>query len=233
MISIASKPPTHRTATATGTIIFSHPGTDHSLQSATLKKGDALAVSRIAGISAAKKTADLIPLAHPGLGITGVSVDVEVVPPKDEGGEKKGGEGEDKGEKYGGVKITATVECFASTGVEMEALTAVTVAGLAMVDMCKGVDRGMVLGNVRVVEKRGGHSGSYSVSEGGVVVEEGERQEGMVREGKEIERGMWEGGVKVEGTGKIGWRRERDLAGRGKQEKEGQGHAGEYDWDWD
>ena len=59
------------------------------------------------------------------------------------------------GDKYGGVKITATVECFASTGVEMEALTAVAVAGLAMVDMCKGVDRGMVLGNVRVVSKRG------------------------------------------------------------------------------
>ena len=172
MVSIANKTATHRTAVATSTIHFSNPTTYSALSSALLQKGDALAVARIAGISAAKKTADLIPLAHPGLGITGVNVDIVLLPATQDG--------------PGGVKITASVSCFAPTGVEMEALTAATVAGLTIYDMCKAVDKGMLMDSVRVLEKKGGKGGDW----------------------------VWEGGVKVEeGSGK-GWRKARDDAGK-------------------
>ena len=175
MISIASKIATHRTAVATSTIHFSNPSTYSALSSASLQKGDALAVARVAGISAAKKTADLIPLAHPGLGITGISVDIGLLAPEED--------------SQGGASITASVSCFAPTGVEMEALTAATVAGLTIYDMCKAVDKGMLMDSVRVVEKKGGKSGDW----------------------------VWEGGVKVEdGAGGKGWRKARDAAGRGE-----------------
>lgn len=170
-------------------------------------------MARIAGITAAKRTSELIPLCHNGVGLSGVRVDVEAI----EGGE---------GGKHGGVSITATVECIGSTGVEMEALTAVSIAGLAVVDMCKSVDRGMVMGDVRVLEKRGGVRGDYfwdaAKREGEVCGEEKGGKEG----------GKWEGGVKVEGVGigemGRGWRSARDKAGQVAD-----GHAGEYDWDWD
>jgi molybdenum cofactor biosynthesis enzyme len=189
MISITSKAPTYRTASAICTVLFSNPSAYTALSTATLQKGDALAVSRVAGIMAAKKTADLIPLAHPGIGITGVTTEVELFEPS--AGEssaraKRAGEETAAGTnpaspgisaaspmemaskatippncKYGGVSITATVECEGKTGVEMEALTAASVAGLTVYDMCKGVDKGMVMQELRVVKKTGGKSGGW------------------------------------------------------------------------
>jgi molybdenum cofactor biosynthesis enzyme len=191
MISISSKVPTHRTATAVCTVLFSKPVTYTALSTATLRKGDALAVARVAGIMAAKKTADLIPLAHPGIGIAGVSVEVELFEGSKgsssshpvERAEAASSVAETKPDlsfvgisgappnsdantpspqsRFGGVTITATVECEGKTGVEMEALTAVSVAGLTVYDMCKGVDKGMVMQGVRVVKKTGGKSGGW------------------------------------------------------------------------
>jgi molybdenum cofactor biosynthesis enzyme len=189
MISISSKAPTHRTASAICTVLFSNPSAYTALSRATLQKGDALAVSRVAGIMAAKKTADLIPLAHPGIGITGVTVEVELFEASagESSAQTKRVEEEAAADpdlafagigaaspmemaskattppncKYGGVSITATVECEGKTGVEMEALTAASVAGLTVYDMCKGVDKGMVMQGVRVVKKTGGKSGGW------------------------------------------------------------------------
>ena len=156
MVSISSKVPSFRSATATCTLHFASPSTLPVLTSATLKKGDAIAVARIAGIQAAKKTSDLIPLAHPRLQITAVAVDInsfEADAAVEEG-------------EFGGVKIEAKVDCEGKTGVEMEALTAATVAGLTMYDMLKGVDKGMWLGEGRVVRKEGGKSGGWVWDEG-------------------------------------------------------------------
>jgi len=110
------------------------------LRSGEVPKGDVLAVARIAGIAAAKRTADLLPLAHV-IGVHAVSVDLEVVD--------------------AGVAITATVRAADRTGVEMEALTAVTVAALAVVDMVKGIDRDVAITNARVIAKSGGRSGDW------------------------------------------------------------------------
>ena len=162
MVSITHKLPTARSATATTILHFSSPLTLPALTNATLKKGDAVAVARVAGIQAAKKTADLIPLAHPGLQITGVSVDIEPFEPSarhDSNPDIK--EGRTTSKNCGGVNIIARVDCEGKTGVEMEALTAATVAGLTMYDMLKGVDKGMWLGEGRVVRKEGGKSGSW------------------------------------------------------------------------
>jgi molybdenum cofactor biosynthesis enzyme len=194
MISISSKKPTHRTATAICTVLFSNPSAYTALSTATLQKGDALAVSRVAGIMAAKKTADLIPLAHPGIGVTSVSVEVELFEsPKTSDSSRLGERAEaapgdedatdppsagvsaapDQDDttsdasttppqsRFGGVAISATVECEGKTGVEMEALTAASVAGLTVYDMCKAVDKGMVMQGVRVVKKTGGKSGAW------------------------------------------------------------------------
>jgi molybdenum cofactor biosynthesis enzyme len=187
MISISSKAPTHRTASAVCTVLFSNPSAYMALSRATLQKGDALAVSRVAGIMAAKKTAELIPLAHPGIGITGVSIEVELFEASAGESSAQIKRAEERAAadpdlafadisaaspmetaskattlpncKYGGVFITATVECEGKTGVEMEALTAASVAGLTVYDMCKGVDKGMVMQGMRVVKKTGGKSG--------------------------------------------------------------------------
>ena len=110
------------------------------LRSGTVPKGDVLAVARIAGIQAAKKTPELLPLAHV-LGVHGVVVDVEITD--------------------GGVAITATVRTADRTGVEMEALTSVSVAGLAVIDMVKGIDRTAHLADVRLERKEGGRSGTW------------------------------------------------------------------------
>ena len=112
------------------------------VKSGTAKKGDVLGVARIAAIQAAKRTSELIPLCHP-VPLTSVAVDFSI----DEAGSR--------------VECRATVECTARTGVEMEALTAVQVALLTIYDMCKAVDRGMTMGDVRLLEKRGGKSGTY------------------------------------------------------------------------
>ncbi|KIW18893.1 molybdenum cofactor biosynthesis protein C [Exophiala spinifera] len=163
MVSISGKVPTRRSATATTVLLFSDPQTYRALLAARLRKGDAIAVARIAGIQAAKKTADLIPLAHPGLCITGVRVHLEPfmsdqLPKPFTAGPLALGQ---DALKYGGVAVTATVDCEGKTGVEMEAMSAASVAGLTMYDMLKGVDKAMVLTATRVVAKSGGKSGDW------------------------------------------------------------------------
>ena len=141
MVDVANKAPTHRVGVATGRIVML-PETLTLIQSGTAKKGDVLGIARIAGIQAAKKTSDLIPLCHP-LALTRVAVEFEVSPAAH------------------AVHCTATVETVGPTGVEMEALTAVQVALLTIYDMCKAVDRGMTITDVKLLEKHGGKSGSY------------------------------------------------------------------------
>jgi len=121
-----------------------------------MKKGDVLSVARIAGIMAAKKTSDLIPLCHP-ISISHVSVELEAC-----GGEKDGLENvRDNGDSNGRIEIRATVTCEGKTGVEMEALTAASVAGLTVYDMCKAVDKGMRIEGLKVIRKEGGKSGTW------------------------------------------------------------------------
>lgn len=138
MVDVADKVATVREATAE-CIVRMAPETLRAVREGTAK-GDAVQVSRVAGIMAAKRTADLIPLCHP-LPLTSVTVDFEFVP--------------------GGVRIVARVRVVGQTGVEMEALTAAAVAGLTMIDMTKGVERGVYLESVRLLEKSGGRSGTW------------------------------------------------------------------------
>jgi cyclic pyranopterin phosphate synthase len=142
MVDVSSKAETHRIAVAAGSIRML-PATFELVRSGTAKKGDVLGVARIAAIQAAKRTAELIPLCHP-VPLTSVAVDFTL----DEAAAR--------------VECRATVECTARTGVEMEALTAVQVALLTIYDMCKAVDRGMTMEGTRLVEKRGGKSGTYT-----------------------------------------------------------------------
>jgi len=146
MVDVGAKPATHRVAIATGRIEM-QPATLAIIEAGTAKKGDVLGIARIAGIQAAKKTSDLIPLCHP-LALTRVAVEFEVA-----GGERPGAIG---------ISCAATVETVGPTGVEMEALMAVQVALLTIYDMCKAVDRGMVVEGVRLAEKKGGKSGVTS-----------------------------------------------------------------------
>ena len=141
MVDVGAKAATHRIAVATGRIEM-QPETLALIESGTAKKGDVLGIARIAGIQAAKKTSDLIPLCHP-LALTRVAVEFELLP------------------SDSAVQCTATVETVGPTGVEMEALTAVQVALLTVYDMCKAADKRMVMTGVRVLEKRGGKSGSF------------------------------------------------------------------------
>lgn len=142
MVDVGAKADTARVAVAAGTIRM-QPATLALITAGTAKKGDVLGIARIAAIMAAKKTSDLIPLCHP-LALTRVTVDFEV----DEAGSR--------------VHCRAQVETYGKTGVEMEALTAVQVGLLTIYDMCKAVDRGMVMTDVRVLEKHGGKSGDWS-----------------------------------------------------------------------
>jgi cyclic pyranopterin phosphate synthase len=144
MVDVAGKQETHRIARASG-VIRMLPATLELIRSGSAKKGDVLGVARIAAIQAAKRTADLIPLCHP-LPITRVTVDFEI----------------DTAQH--GVRCTAQVETLGRTGVEMEALTAVQVGLLTVYDMCKAADRGMVMGEIRVLEKHGGKSGDWHAS---------------------------------------------------------------------
>lgn len=148
MVSIAHKQPTTRTARAVCAVHFSHPLALRLIRENGHKKGDVLGVARVAGIMAAKRTPDLIPLCHPIM-LSHVSVELE---PR--------GEGEDGG--GGGVlDVSATVTCDGKTGVEMEALTAASAAALTVYDMCKAVDKGMRVEGLRVVLKEGGKSGRW------------------------------------------------------------------------
>ena len=144
MVDVGAKPATHRVAVAEGRIEM-QPHTLALIESGTAKKGDVLGVARIAGIMAAKKTSDLIPLCHP-LALTRVAVEFETVP------------------AASCVQCRATVETVGPTGVEMEALTAVQVALLTIYDMCKAADKEMVMQGVRVVHKRGGKSGTFQAA---------------------------------------------------------------------
>ena len=144
MVDVAAKPETHRIARAAGHIRM-QPATLALIQSGTAKKGDVLGVARIAAIQAAKRTSDLIPLCHP-LPITRVTVDFEIDAAANT------------------VTCTAQVETLGRTGVEMEALTAVQIGLLTIYDMVKAADRGMVMENVRVLEKHGGKSGDWTAA---------------------------------------------------------------------
>jgi cyclic pyranopterin monophosphate synthase len=139
MVDVGHKPVTTRTAKASGYVWMS-PATIEAIASRRTPKGDPLETARLAGIMAAKHTAELIPLCHP-LMLTHVNVQVEV--------------------RNDGVAIVAQVTTAAQTGVEMEALTAVTVAALTIYDMCKAIDKGMVIGEIRLESKTGGQSGDY------------------------------------------------------------------------
>ncbi|MCJ1355817.1 MAG: hypothetical protein MMC33_005809 [Icmadophila ericetorum] len=180
IIPTSQKPTTHRLAIAIGHIAFSNPQPYILIRANALRKGDVLAVARVAGVMAAKKTAEWIPLCHNGVGLEGVRVSVELTPPAT----GKGTEGVGASEAgnhtsttlqtngaphpilhgisfFGGISIRAEVQCSGKTGVEMEALTAVVGAALTCVDMCKGVDKGCRIEGVRVIRKQGGKSGVW------------------------------------------------------------------------
>ena len=141
MVDVADKPVTTRTATATGAVVMA-PATLTMILAGDAKKGDVLGTARIAGIMAAKKTHDLIPLCHP-LALTKISVDVTPDP------------------ALPGLRVTATAKLDGKTGVEMEALTAVSVACLTIYDMAKAADRGMRITDIRLQAKSGGRSGEW------------------------------------------------------------------------
>ena len=141
MVDVSAKPEAARVAVAKGSVIM-QPTTLARIMAGRVEKGDVLAVARLAGIMGAKRTAELIPLCHP-LGVTSVTVDLLCDAARH------------------AVDITATCKITGRTGVEMEALTAVAVAALTIYDMCKAVDRGMHLTDIRLVEKRGGKSGTH------------------------------------------------------------------------
>ena len=145
MVDVGGKASTRRVAVAQGRISML-PETLALIASGSAKKGDVLGIARIAGIQGAKKTSDLIPLCHP-IGLTHVAVDFEL------------------DTQTSSVLCTATTEVNGQTGVEMEALTAVQVALLTIYDMCKAVDRGMTITDVKLLEKHGGKSGSWVVNE--------------------------------------------------------------------
>jgi cyclic pyranopterin monophosphate synthase len=141
MVDVGAKAATHRVAVATGSIVMQRATFDLIAQG-NAKKGDVIGVARVAAIQGAKRTPELIPLCHP-IALTRVAVDFEL------------------DAALPGVRCTATTETVGVTGVEMEALTAVQVGLLTIYDMCKAADRGMVIGEVRLLEKRGGKSGEW------------------------------------------------------------------------
>jgi cyclic pyranopterin phosphate synthase len=145
MVDVGAKPDSERLAVAAGTIIM-QPDTLRLIRDGALKKGDVLTIARIAGIMAAKRTSDLIPLCHP-IALSKIAVDLTI------------------DDAASAIHITATARTVGKTGVEMEALTAVSVAALTIYDMAKAVDRAMQIGAIRLVEKRGGVHGDYLAGE--------------------------------------------------------------------
>ena len=141
MVDVSHKEPTMRTATASALVITT-PEIVRNIVQGAVAKGDVLAVARIAGIAAAKKTSDLIPLSHP-LAIHHVSIDFNV------------------DETAGIIETIATVRALERTGVEMEAMTAAAVTALTIYDMCKGADKGITIGEIKLLRKEGGKSGMY------------------------------------------------------------------------
>lgn len=145
MVDVSAKQITEREARAEATVRLS-PEAFAALKAGNLKKGDALGVARVAGIMAAKRTSDLIPLCHP-LPLSTISVDCQLV------------------EATNSIRIEAFVKVASRTGVEMEALTAASIAALTIYDMCKAIDKGIVIEGVRLLEKRGGKSGEWAVGQ--------------------------------------------------------------------
>src|SRR3984885_12386229 len=141
MVDVSGKPETDRLPTARGSITM-QPATLALIRDGAVEKGDVLSVARLAGIMGAKRTPDLIPLCHP-LNLSSVAVELTCDP------------------DTSSVEITATTKIAGRTGVEMEALTAVAVAALTVYDMCKAVDRGMRIGDIKLLHKSGGKSGTY------------------------------------------------------------------------
>ena len=141
MVDVTEKAPTDRTAIAEATVLCA-PETIEAIRSGGVKKGDVLAVAQVAGIQAAKHTWELIPLCHP-LALTGVDIAFEL--------------------SETAVHITSTVRCTGPTGVEMEALTAASAAALTVYDMCKALQKDMVITDIRLLEKTGGKSGNYRI----------------------------------------------------------------------
>jgi cyclic pyranopterin phosphate synthase len=145
MVDVAGKDQTHRVARARGSIVMRAPTLD-AIRKGTAAKGDVLGIARIAGIQAAKRTSELIPLCHP-LALTRVDIALETIAERC------------------AVDCIATVETIGRTGVEMEALTAASVALLTIYDMCKAIDRGMRIEGIALMEKRGGKSGTWVASQ--------------------------------------------------------------------
>ena len=152
MVDVTPKDPTHRRALARGRITMT-PDTADAVARGAIAKGDVLSVARVAGIQAAKRTADLVPLCHPLL-IGAVNVNFEI------------------GDEH--IDVEASVETVGRTGVEMEALTACAVAALTVYDMCKSLDKEMVIGDIALWEKAGGKSGNYHRSPSDVLRSGGE-----------------------------------------------------------
>jgi cyclic pyranopterin phosphate synthase len=144
MVDVSDKPETDRIATARGSVVMA-PETLRMIIDGSVKKGDVISVARLAGIMATKRTAELIPLCHP-LALNGIDVDVTC------------------DEARNAVDIVATCRTKGRTGVEMEAMTAVAVAALTVYDMCKAVDRGMRLTEIRLTHKSGGKSGTFEAT---------------------------------------------------------------------
>ncbi len=145
MVDVGSKPETEREAVAGGTV-YMQPETLRLIREGLLKKGDVLTIARVAGIMAAKRTAELIPLCHP-LPLTHLDVSLEL------------------DDEASAIRITATARTYGKTGVEMEALTAVSAAALTIYDMAKAVDREMRLSDIRLLSKRGGQHGDYTAKD--------------------------------------------------------------------
>ena len=143
MVDVTPKEPSHRRAIARGRVHMT-PETASAVTQGAIKKGDVLAVARIAGIQAAKRASDLIPLCHP-LMVGAVTVNFEI--------------------NHDSIEVEAAVDTFDRTGVEMEALTACSVAALTIYDMCKSMDKSMVIGEIALWEKTGGKSGTYRRSD--------------------------------------------------------------------
>jgi cyclic pyranopterin phosphate synthase len=150
MVDVSAKPETEREAVAEGYVTL-EPETLRLILDGRIPKGDVIAVARVAGIMGAKQTSSLVPMCHP-LPITGITLDIEP-----DGGAL--------------LRINARVKTTGRTGVEMEALTAVTIAALTVYDMCKAVDRGMRIEGVRLLEKRGGKSGEWRANPPGTLAE--------------------------------------------------------------
>jgi cyclic pyranopterin monophosphate synthase len=141
MVNVSDKDRTHRFARARG-VIRMQAETLEAIRENTLKKGDALSVAKIAGIMAAKKTSELVPLCH-SLSLTDVQITLELDP------------------QLPGVRVEATAETTGETGVEMEAIVGVSVTLITLYDMAKGIDKGMEVGQITLIEKRGGRSGNW------------------------------------------------------------------------